>query len=174
MPSWVFLTLDEGCLLTAAPPDLERGVAPLGPPAPAQPPLLGRGVAPRREAFPPGSTDTIFSGFSRWCHQQGIPMDSASPRTVWPPASARSSQLLSSCSLPGLVGSCCTRGSCSWLEMLGAGGVCGETVELLLPPPLPLPHLPGPRVPLLGLRPWGGPVTAELHMCVPASALLLF
>ena len=43
----LLLTLDEGYLLTAAPPDLERGVAPLGPPAPpAQPPLLGRGVAP--------------------------------------------------------------------------------------------------------------------------------
>ena len=40
------LTLDEGCLLTAAPPDLERGVAPLGPPESAQPLLLGRGVAP--------------------------------------------------------------------------------------------------------------------------------
>ena len=32
----------EGNLLTAAPPDLERGVAPLGPPAPAQPPFLNR------------------------------------------------------------------------------------------------------------------------------------
>ena len=42
----LLLTLDEGYLLTAAPPDLERGVAPLGPPAPVQPPLLGRGVAP--------------------------------------------------------------------------------------------------------------------------------
>ena len=30
----------------AAPPDLECGVAPLGPPAPMQPPLLGCGVAP--------------------------------------------------------------------------------------------------------------------------------
>ena len=40
------LTLDEGYLLTAALPDLQRGVAPLGPPAPAQPPLLGRGVGP--------------------------------------------------------------------------------------------------------------------------------
>jgi len=29
----LLLTLDEGYLLTAAPPDLERGVAPLGPPA---------------------------------------------------------------------------------------------------------------------------------------------
>ena len=41
----LFLTLDEGYLLTAAPPDLEHGVAPLGPPAPAQPLLLGWGVA---------------------------------------------------------------------------------------------------------------------------------
>ena len=42
----LLLTLDEEYLLTAAPPDLEHGVAPLGPPAPTQPPLLGRGVAP--------------------------------------------------------------------------------------------------------------------------------
>ena len=42
----LFLTLDEGYLLTAAPPDLEPGVAPLGPPVPVQPPLLGHGVAP--------------------------------------------------------------------------------------------------------------------------------
>ena len=41
----LLLTLDEGYLLTAAPPDLEHGVAPLGPSAPAQPLLLGRGVA---------------------------------------------------------------------------------------------------------------------------------
>ena len=40
----LLLTLDEGYLLTAAPPDLERGVAPLCPPAPTQPPLLGHGV----------------------------------------------------------------------------------------------------------------------------------
>ena len=38
--------LDEGYLLTTTPPDLERGVAPPGPPAPTQPLLLGRGVAP--------------------------------------------------------------------------------------------------------------------------------
>ena len=42
----LFLTLDEGYRLTAAPPDLERGIAPLGPLAPAQPLLLGHGVAP--------------------------------------------------------------------------------------------------------------------------------
>ena len=42
----LLLTLDEGYLLSASPPDLERGVAPLGPPVPAQLLLLGRGVAP--------------------------------------------------------------------------------------------------------------------------------
>ena len=30
----LLLTLDEGYLLTGTPPDLERGVAPLGPPVP--------------------------------------------------------------------------------------------------------------------------------------------
>ena len=39
----LLLTLDEGYLLTAALPDLQRGIAPLGPPVPAQP---RRGVAP--------------------------------------------------------------------------------------------------------------------------------
>ena len=36
----LLLTLDEGYLLTAAPPDLECGGAPLGAPEPMQPPLL--------------------------------------------------------------------------------------------------------------------------------------
>ena len=42
----LLLTLEDGYLLTATPPDLECGVAPLGLPAPTQPPLLGCGVAP--------------------------------------------------------------------------------------------------------------------------------
>ena len=48
----LLLTVREGYLLTSAPPDLEREVAPLGPPALSQPgtlghcPDLGRGVAP--------------------------------------------------------------------------------------------------------------------------------
>ena len=42
----LLLTLDEGYLLTTALPDLQRGIAPLGPPAPALPLLLGRGVGP--------------------------------------------------------------------------------------------------------------------------------
>ena len=49
----LLLTLDEGYLLTAAPPDLERGVAPLGPPVPTQPLLLGRGVTPLGLQPPP-------------------------------------------------------------------------------------------------------------------------
>ena len=45
-PQPLLLTLGKGYLLMAAPPDLERGVAPLGPPAPEHPLVLGRGVAP--------------------------------------------------------------------------------------------------------------------------------
>ena len=48
----LFLTLDEGYLLTATPPDLERGIAPLGPPAPVQPPLLVLNkVSPQKKLF---------------------------------------------------------------------------------------------------------------------------
>ena len=42
----LLLTLDEEYVLTAALPNLQRGMAPLGPPAPVQPPLLGPGVTP--------------------------------------------------------------------------------------------------------------------------------
>ena len=42
----LLLTMDEGYLLTVTPPDLECGLAPLGPPAPTQLPLLRCGVAP--------------------------------------------------------------------------------------------------------------------------------
>ena len=45
-PAKLLLALDEGYLLTAALPDLERGVAPVRPPAPARQLLLGGGVAP--------------------------------------------------------------------------------------------------------------------------------
>ena len=42
----LLLTLDEGYVLTATLPDLQRGIAPLGPPVLAQPRLLGSGVGP--------------------------------------------------------------------------------------------------------------------------------
>ena len=46
----LLLTLNVGYLLMATPPDLESGVAPLGPPASVQPLLLGLGVAPLGKA----------------------------------------------------------------------------------------------------------------------------
>ena len=42
----LLLTLDEEYLLTTTLPDLQRGMATLGPPACGQPPILGHGVAP--------------------------------------------------------------------------------------------------------------------------------
>ena len=42
----LLLTLEEGYLLTTSLSDLQRGIAPLGPPLPTQPWLLGRGVGP--------------------------------------------------------------------------------------------------------------------------------
>ena len=56
----LLLTLDEGYLLMAAPPDLECGVAPLGPPAPAQALLLGCWVAPPSHRPWPGSWGCSF------------------------------------------------------------------------------------------------------------------
>ena len=41
----LLLTLDEGYLLAATIPDLQRGIGPLGPPVPSHPPILGRGVS---------------------------------------------------------------------------------------------------------------------------------
>ena len=59
----LLLTLDKGCLLTAALPDLQRGIAPLCPPVPLQPPPLGCGVAPPgRRPWPRvlGSSSRLF------------------------------------------------------------------------------------------------------------------
>ena len=68
----LLLILDEGYLLTAAPPDLEHGVAPLGPSAPTQLPLLGHAVAPLRRrpwpregVAPPGCSGTVAAWHSR-------------------------------------------------------------------------------------------------------------
>ena len=57
----LLLTLQEGYLLTTAPPDLERGVAPLSPPVLAQPQLLRRGVSPLVHALPRGPSQPAYT-----------------------------------------------------------------------------------------------------------------
>ena len=69
----LLLTLDEGYLLTAAVPDLQRGIAPLGPPAPVQPPLLGllllaAGPGLGREWLLPAAAPGLGLGVSRQGH----------------------------------------------------------------------------------------------------------
>ena len=54
----LLFTLAEEYLLTAAPLNLERGIAPLGPLAPAQPRLLGHGVSPSHLPWPWGQGDS--------------------------------------------------------------------------------------------------------------------
>ena len=63
----LLLTLEEGYLLTTAPPDLERGVAPLGPSAPVQPLLLGPGVAPPGRHPGPRAGGSSSPTFLRRC-----------------------------------------------------------------------------------------------------------
>ena len=62
----LILTLDEGYLLTATLPDLQRGIAPLGPPAPVQPRLLGRGVGP------PGHRPSLRHGVAPSARRPGL------------------------------------------------------------------------------------------------------
>ena len=74
----LLLTLDEGYLLTATPPDLECGIAPLGPPAPVQPPLLEHGVAtPGRCLWPQtwGSSSQLSYTVAAW-HSGPLPLTS--------------------------------------------------------------------------------------------------
>ena len=69
----LLLTLDEGYLLTAALPDLKRGMAPLGPPAPVQPLLLGRGM------LFPGAAPGLGYGVTPLCHHSGLVCGVAPP-----------------------------------------------------------------------------------------------
>ena len=84
----VSLTLDKGYLLTAAPPDLEHGIAPLGPPVPAQPPLLGCGVGP------PGRCPFLGRGVTPPGHRPWPWCGVAPPgRCPWPRAWGRGAPL---------------------------------------------------------------------------------
>ena len=72
----LLFTLDEAYLLTATPPYLECGIAPLGPPAPVQPPHLGRGVAP------PGHRSLLWtqgSSSQPFMHRHCLALSAAAP-----------------------------------------------------------------------------------------------
>ena len=59
--------LNKGYLLTAALPDLQHGIAPLGPHVPVQPPLLGHEVAPPgRRPWPRTWGSSSQPRFMRW------------------------------------------------------------------------------------------------------------
>ena len=85
----LLLTLDEGYLLTAALPDLQRGIAPLGPPAPTQPQLLGCGVGPPghrpslgRGVAPPGRgprPQTRGSSSGPFLHHRSLVLSATAP-----------------------------------------------------------------------------------------------
>ena len=84
----LLLTLDEGYLLTATIPDLQRGIAPLGPPAPTQPPILGCQVAPPCHSPWPQTQGNSSRPFL--CHRSlGLSECYPCPRTwgnsSWPP-----------------------------------------------------------------------------------------
>ena len=75
----LFLTLSEGYLLTADLPDLQRGIAPLGPPALTQPGLLGCGVGPPgrcpwpREWGCSSQPPPLASGLGAWGSSSWLP-----------------------------------------------------------------------------------------------------
>ena len=85
----LLLTLDEGYLLTAAHPDLQRGIAPLGPPAPAQPWLLGGGIGPPgprswprvwgSSSGPPPLTSDLGSSSRLFLHRYSLALSVAAP-----------------------------------------------------------------------------------------------
>ena len=68
----LLFTLYEGYLLTGALPDVQRGIAPLGPPAPMQPRLLGHWVGPPGHRLWPrawgcsSQSPPLASGMGAW------------------------------------------------------------------------------------------------------------
>ena len=98
----MLLTLGEGYLLAAAPPNLECGIAPLVPLAPVQQLLLGRGVAPPgccswpqawvsssrpppltltwgSSSWPPPLTSDLGSSFWPFLHHRSLELLAAAP-----------------------------------------------------------------------------------------------
>ena len=105
----LLLTLDKGYLLTAALPDLQYVIAPLGPPAPAQPPLLGRGLMFLAAA--PGLGHRVAPpGGGPWPRTQG-----SSSRPL--PLTSDTEWLLFAVPVPSQPG---TLGRCPWPRMWGS------------------------------------------------------
>ena len=118
----LLLTLDEGYLLTTTLPDLQRGMAPLGPPVPTQPLFLGHGVAPPGrcpwpQAWGCSSQPPPQASGTRWLLPSGPlkhPMDHAKSKKVPEKhlfqelASIPRVSLLELC-LQGLVGTECLK-----------------------------------------------------------------
>ena len=68
--------LNEGCLLTATLPDLQRRMASLGPPEPRQSPLLGCGLTPPGHCPWPW----VSGGFSQpFLHHRSLALSAAAP-----------------------------------------------------------------------------------------------
>ena len=83
----LLLTLDKGYLLAAANPDLQCGIAPLGPPVPAQPPLLGlllpaAGPGLKRGRLLPAAAPGLGLGMAPQGHR---PWPRAQGGFSWPP-----------------------------------------------------------------------------------------
>ena len=85
----LLLTLDDGYLLIATLPDLQLGIAFLGPPVPTQPLLLGRGVGPpgrcpwsrawgSSSQLPPLTSDLGSSSWS-FLHRRSLELSAISP-----------------------------------------------------------------------------------------------
>ena len=80
----LLLILDEGYLLTAAIPDLQRGRAPLGPPVTAQPPLLwllllAAGPGLGRGCLLPAAAPGLGLGVAPQVNAPGLGCEVASP-----------------------------------------------------------------------------------------------
>ena len=81
----LLLTLDEGYLLTTAVPDLQHGIAPLGPPLPAQPRLLRMLLPAAALASGVGGSSQLLplasgSGWLLRVNAPGLGREVASPR----------------------------------------------------------------------------------------------
>ena len=68
----LLLTLDKGHLLTATLPELECGIASLGPPAPVQPPLLGQKTSQSNHTRTIALSNSMKLSHTIWIHLRWV------------------------------------------------------------------------------------------------------